>query len=245
MDDGPLRYPRCSKNRIQWTSPQVKWAVNVQLTSCSLVNCLRVFTSHVENGRWLLLGLKTLRMWGCVSAGLMEQLACWRFTWWCVSPLPWTLLDSGHGSKLVPAEVLKIASSPQSWTGPELIIPLRQCSGYRALYVDHGSATLHKWHVTLHVHIPNQQELQRYQKMPHLIEKLGSVFVSTCRIYRSQRNHWWINPVFLPVEPEVDPAPSAWTPRLYPEHEHSGLMQGTCRKWKHSSFPRAKMMPGR
>lgn len=191
------------------------------------MNCLHVFTSQVGSGRWLLLGLKALRMWGCVSAGLTEQLACWRFMWWHISPLLRTLLlEKGHRSKLESAEVLKIASSPKSWTSPELILPLRQCSGYRALYVDHGSATLHKWHVRLHVHIPQQQELQGYQKMPHLREKQGSVFLS------------------LPAVSKVDTAPRTWTLCLYPQHEHSGHMQGTCRKWKHSSFPREKWCLG-
>lgn len=67
-----------------------------------------------------------LRTRGCVSACLREQLVRWKVVWPRISPFLWaSALKKGQGSTLVAAEVLEIASSSKSWTGPELIMASR------------------------------------------------------------------------------------------------------------------------
>lgn len=99
-----------------------------------------------------------LRTQGCVLAGLREQLVRWKVAWPFISPLlRASALKKGQGSTLVAAEVLKNSFQPKNLNWPWIN---RSLSGNAAvterLYVDHGSATLHKWDVRLHVFIPNQ-----------------------------------------------------------------------------------------
>lgn len=163
MDEGPLHYVRCRLQfqqlcNLMTKSPPLRWAVNLQLMSCSCRSCPHASSSHAVNGfHWR--GKAPLPQHTRVrfsrsqgTVGTLEGGVTVHLT------LALSLsTEERAGKHTCSSWGLKNSFQPKKLNWPWIN---RRLSGNAAvterLYVDHGSATLHKWYVRLHVSIPNQ-----------------------------------------------------------------------------------------